>query len=108
MNALLLQMLRNESLHHRPVLQCTVSMLAAALCPLFPGKEKSQYDLMGEQELKSILDVILICVQCGTKSRIADCEGDVDGDGSLGCPVPDCGGIMVEPETLNSLVWEDS
>lgn len=26
------------------------------------------------------------------------CEPDVDGDGSLGCPLPDCGGIATEVE----------
>ena len=46
--------------------------------------------------MKSILDVRVKCLTCGAISRVRDCEGDVDGDGSLGCPVPDCGGIARE------------
>jgi len=45
--------------------------------------------------LSSILDVPMKCPDCGAVTRAGDCEGDVDGDGSLGCPVPDCGGICV-------------
>lgn len=46
--------------------------------------------------LPSILDVVLVCERCGQLNRVADCEPDVDGDGSLGCPVADCGGKMRE------------
>lgn len=46
--------------------------------------------------MKSILDAELICEMCQTVSRVGDCEPDVDGDGSLGCPLPDCGGTMLE------------
>jgi hypothetical protein len=46
--------------------------------------------------MKSILDVRMQCRMCGAISRAGDCEPDVDGDGSLGCPVPDCGGIAKE------------
>jgi len=35
------------------------------------------------------------CENCGTITRLEDCEPDVDGDGSLGCPLPDCGGVCV-------------
>ena len=43
-----------------------------------------------------IEDVPMKCQSCGTVSRLGDCEPDVDGDGSLGCPLPDCGGIAKE------------
>lgn len=46
--------------------------------------------------MKNILDAELICEMCKTVSRVSDCEPDVDGDGSLGCPLPDCGGVMRE------------
>ena len=50
--------------------------------------------------LTSILDVPMKCEICGAVTRAGDCEPDVDGDGSLGCPVPDCGGIAKELEPL--------
>ena len=43
--------------------------------------------------LGSIMDAPMKCRLCGTVSRLEDCEPDVDGDGSPGCPLPDCGGI---------------
>lgn len=46
--------------------------------------------------LTSILDVPIVCQLCGSTCRAGDCEPDVDGEGSLGCPVTDCGGIMQE------------
>jgi hypothetical protein len=49
-------------------------------------------------ELQSILDVQMRCSRCGCIVTIAECEPDCDGDGSLGCPVPDCGGVMQEAE----------
>lgn len=36
--------------------------------------------------LGSILDVIMIYVSCGWEGIVWDCEPDVDGEGSLGCP----------------------
>lgn len=45
---------------------------------------------------RSILDVPMTCILCGTTTRAGDCEPDVDGEGSLGCPVDDCGGIVTE------------
>ena len=44
--------------------------------------------------LGSIMDVPMKCPLCGTITRLGDCEPDVDGDGSPGCPLPDCGGIV--------------
>lgn len=50
----------------------------------------------GAKPLTSILDVLMRCVDCGAVSKVRDCEVDPDGDSSLICPVPDCGGIMCE------------
>ncbi len=36
--------------------------------------------------LTSILDVKVQCGLCRWKGQVRDCEPDVDGDGSLGCP----------------------
>lgn len=47
-------------------------------------------------ELQSILDVPMVCDTCGSTCTVKDCEPDVDGEGSLGCPVADCGGMMFE------------
>jgi hypothetical protein len=46
--------------------------------------------------LGRIGDVPMKCQLCGAITRLDDCEPDVDGDGSLGCPLPDCGGIALE------------
>lgn len=46
--------------------------------------------------LSSILDVPMKCELCGIVSCAGDCEPDVDGDGSLGCPISDCGGVCHE------------
>jgi len=45
---------------------------------------------------RSILDVPMTCQRCGTTSRAGDCVPDVDNEGSLGCPVDDCDGIVKE------------
>ncbi len=50
------------------------------------------------EPLRSILDVRMICDICGAPCRAGDCEPDVDGEGSLGCPVPDCGGVLHEAD----------
>lgn len=44
--------------------------------------------------LTSILDVKMKCPMCGWKGTIRDTIPDVDGDGSMGCPVEDCGTIV--------------
>lgn len=49
-----------------------------------------------EQKLGSILDVLMICPLCDAISTVGTCEPDVDGDGSLGCPQADCGGVVHE------------
>lgn len=46
--------------------------------------------------LGSILDVPMVCSICGSTCTVSECEPDADGEGSLGCPAPDCGGLMVE------------
>jgi hypothetical protein len=42
-------------------------------------------------------DVPMQCGKCGAIVKVYDCEPDVDGEGSLGCSVPDCGGLMQIP-----------
>jgi len=49
-------------------------------------------------ELKSILDVKLKCPVCGFEFTIGNAFPDVDGDGSLGCPI--CF-TVTEKELLN-------
>ena len=51
---------------------------------------------MKAEQLTSILDAKFVCCDCLKIHRVGECEPDVDGDGSLGCPEPDCGGLMVE------------
>jgi len=45
-------------------------------------------------------DVLLRCPLCGCVARVYDCEPDCDGEGSLGCPTPDCGGVMEQGESI--------
>jgi hypothetical protein len=45
-------------------------------------------------ELTRIEDVKMVCSMCLKTLRLGDCEPDVDGDGAIGCPEPDCGGLM--------------
>jgi len=45
---------------------------------------------------RSILDVLMICPKCDAISTVGACEPDVDGEGSLGCPQEDCGGVVRE------------
>lgn len=52
------------------------------------------------EKLISILDVIMQCPKCRLSSRVGDCEPDVDGDGSLGCPA--CGGVVAEKEASHA------
>lgn len=47
--------------------------------------------------MRSITEVQMICPNCNWTGPVADCEPDVDGDGSLGCP--ECEGIVTETET---------
>jgi len=42
-----------------------------------------------------ISDAKVKCPACGWKGTVNDCEPDVDGDGSPGCPVCLCNVIMV-------------
>lgn len=34
------------------------------------------------------------CPSCGHKCILDECMVDCDGDGSFGCPIPDCGAVM--------------
>ena len=52
--------------------------------------------------MQLITDVMMVCTLCGEKVTVGACEPDVDGDGSLGCPQPDCGGLMTEVVPLKS------
>ena len=47
--------------------------------------------------LGSILDARVVC-QCGWLGTVRECVPDAGGDGSLGCPKPDCGLIVTEAE----------
>lgn len=38
---------------------------------------------------ESIHDQAMVCIACGWRGTVGDCEPDVDGDGSLGCPLCD-------------------
>lgn len=58
-----------------------------------PGWDRFWYRCV---KLTHIGDVQLKCELCGAVNRVSDCEPDADGEGSLGCPLPDCGGIMKE------------
>lgn len=51
---------------------------------------------MTERLFPSIWDVVMVCPLCGSECLLANAEADVDGDGSPGCPQPDCGGILKE------------
>ena len=44
--------------------------------------------------MTSILDAPMQCPLCGWTGRVGDTEPDVDSDGSLGCPIEECGGIV--------------
>lgn len=46
-----------------------------------------------KEALGSILDAPMKCESCGKVTRLEYCLPDVDGEGSPGCPVPNCGGI---------------
>jgi len=59
---------------------------------------QEEHEVAGSEDrkLSSILDVKMVCSTCLRTFRAGDCEPDADGDGSLGCPEPDCGGLVVE------------
>ncbi len=42
----------------------------------------------------SILDVTVVCPECGWYGVVRDCAPDVDGEGGLGCP--DCLSVVTE------------
>jgi len=42
----------------------------------------------------SILDAPVVCTACGYKCAVRDAEPCAGGGTGLGCPLPDCGGIM--------------
>jgi hypothetical protein len=47
--------------------------------------------------MMSIWDQPMKCKRCGSVCTVKDCDCDdstEEGDGNLGCPVPDCGGCM--------------
>jgi hypothetical protein len=55
---------------------------------------------MAYEGIASILDVPMVCTTCGSTCRLGDCVPCIASDGTegtgFGCPVEDCGGIMVE------------
>lgn len=54
------------------------------------------------RKLASILAAPMRCTRCGKVSLLIECEpciGEDGGEGTgFGCPVEDCGGIMIEAE----------
>lgn len=66
---------------------------------------------------KSILDVRMQCPECMGIANVGDCEPDIDGEGSLGCPNPKCMTVdkkpivmqqmKKEPEFETDIMWED-
>jgi hypothetical protein len=54
---------------------------------------------MEPEPLKSILEEPMVCTVCGLITLVGDCEPDIDGEGSLGCP--DCKCLMKETRPLN-------
>jgi hypothetical protein len=47
--------------------------------------------------MTSIMDVLMKCKKCRHVCRIEDanCDDETEeGDGNIGCPLPDCGGVM--------------
>jgi hypothetical protein len=45
------------------------------------------------RDLPSIGDQVCLCSNCGWMGTVYDCESDIDGDGSLGCP--ECETVIV-------------
>lgn len=52
------------------------------------------------RELTRIGDVPMKCATCGQVCKFDDCEPDADGEGTPGCPQPDCGGLMKTAEDV--------
>ena len=46
--------------------------------------------------LQSILDVIMECSICGHVCRLYDAVPCARGGTGIGCPMPDCGGLLYE------------
>jgi hypothetical protein len=46
--------------------------------------------------MKSILDVILLCASCHKRCRLGDAIPCVNDGSGFGCPVPDCGGFLID------------
>lgn len=54
------------------------------------------------EKLVSILLERMRCRKCSFVCTVLECEPDCDGDGSLGCPREDCGGIMERADLLDT------
>ena len=68
--------------------------------PLMPDKDKYNPENLGRQlprALPRIGDVRVACPACGWGGVVDECEPDVDGDGSLGCPK--CGTVVEQPKS---------
>jgi hypothetical protein len=57
--------------------------------------------------MRSILDVLMICPKCGHFATVGDCEPDVDGDGSLGCPAVRDRDFRGEPLAFCHAIMQD-
>lgn len=65
-----------------------------------PLVQDSENPAPAMMELTRIGDVPMRCRLCGHRCTFDECTPDVDGEGSPGCPVPDCDGIMEVAEKV--------
>ena len=58
-----------------------------------------------KSESMSILEEKTVCLSCHWQGTVGDCEPDVDGDGSLGCPV--CNHVVKTVDRIAFDAWVD-
>lgn len=78
--------------------------IGSIACPLFLWANnmtaEDYWQQIGRQEVAMFPEIYgkqteqpCQCLSCGWVSTVWDCEGDVDGDGNLGCP--ECSKVVV-------------
>lgn len=83
----------------------TIYLSVDTLCEFPPGRVESKTRIsvkkpvstktvLAAEPLMKIGEVKTLCRQCDWYGTVYDCEPDVDGEGSLGCP--ECGAIVDE------------